>query len=531
MNQITLADIIPYPDETTFSIQARLRVRFAVKSPKALIEGVYNNRTISASWVLPSHLQRLLDETINVQGLTAEKLVFKHTLFPLIAPFIPVNRSRKILDSMESGNGAGLHVMSGFAASRIPKSLHLRFCPNCAREQHAHYGEPYFMRIHQIPALTICYKHKVELGVVSGFKKGVHRHEFVPLTLNNITSDKAVKVSKYDNIISLACEALLNSESLPSPSYAQWTNYYRQLVCKHDLSKGAYVDYLPLKEKVESFWSPQVLQCLGLNVSRSQSSWLHCIFRKHRKSFSYLEHIVVNAALLNESFNIIECIERAAERPKSFRKRDSFSSSPSTSSQHVLSADKLVWAALLKTQTPKIARSKSPALYTRLYRANREWLLEINEGHRAKRVTVNNRVNWRKRDFAIVKTLFRIIPKVDLDLSLPRATKRWLILQLNNTSMVEKYARKLPLTSLFLSRYAESISQYQIRRITYQLLTNRHPYITRRWFLLRASGLSEERMTVLTKQFMEDLGEMLPPFDLESLSNFKNLINANKWLE
>ncbi len=516
MNQITLANIIPYPDETTFSIQARLRVRFAVKSPKALIEGVYNNRTISASWVLPSHLQRLLDETINVQGLTAEKLVFKHTLFPLIAPFIPVNRSRKILDSMESGNGAGLHVMSGFAASRIPKSLHLRFCPNCAQEQHARYGEPYFMRIHQIPAVTSCYKHKVGLEVVSGFKKGVHRHEFVPLILNNISSYKAVKVSKYDKIISFACEVLLNSESLPSPSYAQWTNYYRQLAYKNDLSKGVYVDYLPVKEKVESFWSSHVLQCLGLNVSPSQSSWLHCIFRKHRKSFSYLEHIVVNAALLNERFNIIECIERAAEQPKSFRKRDSFSSSPSTSSQHVLSADKLVWAALLKTQTPKIARSKSPALYTRLYRANREWLLEINEGHKARRVRVNNRVNWHKRDFATVRSLFVIISKIDDDLSLPRATKRWLMFQLSNTSTVEKYSHKLPLTSMFLTHYAESISEYQIRRITYQLLTNRHPHITRRWYLLRASGLSEERMTAITKQFLKGLGEILPPFGFKA---------------
>ncbi|MDU0355780.1 TnsD family Tn7-like transposition protein [Paraglaciecola aquimarina] len=162
----------------------------------------------------------------------------------------------------------------------------------------------------------------------------------------------------------------------------------------------------------------------------------------------------------------------------------------------------------LKKQSSKIARSRIQALYTKLYRADRGWLLQINEVHKAKRVYVNNRVNWRKRNLALVKTLFAIISKIDAGLSLPRATKRWLMFQLSNTPTVEKYSHKLPLTSMTLSRYAESISQYQIRRIT-----NRHPNITRRWFLLHASGLSEERMTNIIRQFLEELNEMLTPFE------------------
>ena len=60
--------------------------------------------------------------------------------------------------------------------------------------------------------------------------------------------------------------------------------------------------------------------------------------------------------------------------------------------------------------------------------------------------------------------------------------------ELTNTSTVEKYAHKIPLTSLFLNRYAESVTEYQTRKITHQLLANPYRYITRGWFLMRAAG-------------------------------------------
>jgi hypothetical protein len=164
-----------------------------------------------------------------------------------------------------------------------------------------------------------------------------------------------------------------------------------------------------------------------------------------------------------------------------------------------------------------LARNKTPALYSTLYRCDRNWLLAINEQHKLKREPVKSRINWRRRDFAAVKSLFAIIPKIEDDLSLPRSTKRWLMFQLSNTFIVEKFARKLPLTSLFLTRYSESIAEYQIRRITHQLVTNRHPYITRRWYLLRASGLSEVRMTNITRQFLTELSEFLPAFGYPTL--------------
>tara|TARA_R110000744_G_scaffold8737_3_gene28665 strand:- start:524 stop:1522 length:999 start_codon:yes stop_codon:yes gene_type:complete len=89
-------------------------------------------------------------------------------------------------------------------------------------------------------------------------------------------------------------------------------------------------------------------------------------------------------------------------------------------------------------------------------------------------------------------------------------------------SIKHTYIRKIPLTLLFLNRYAGSVTEYQIRRITYQLLTNPHRYITRKWFLLRAAGLSDERLTTMTKQFLNSIGSSQFGLDLFFQSKIKN---------
>ncbi|MEK5773471.1 hypothetical protein VXE29_23365, partial [Acinetobacter variabilis] len=40
-------------------------------------------------------------------------------------------------------------------------------------------------------------------------------------------------------------------------------------------------------------WDLKWLQQHHLDELKSETSWLKAIFRKHRKSFSYLEHIIV----------------------------------------------------------------------------------------------------------------------------------------------------------------------------------------------------------------------------------------------
>lgn len=68
--------------------------------------------------------------------------------------------------------------------------------------------------------------------------------------------------------------------------------------------------------------------------------------------------------------------------------------------------------------------------------------------------------------------------------------------------------KKLPLTKRFLTKYSESVAEYQIRRLSneYVSLYLQHIKIER-WRLLRGSGLSEQRLTPLSQCFLTGITE------------------------
>jgi len=507
--------ITPYPDELLYSYQARLRTRFAIKSPKALIEKLYDNRSVAASWMYSSHLKNMAASMPINSQVSARKLAYHHTLLPLSAPFLTGKRRSKIERLMSSKDAGGVHVLSGYVACKLPKLTYPRYCPMCSKEQIIAYGEPFWTRLHQVTGINYCHIHNIELCSYKEITKGQNRHEFISAASCDLSGELVEHWCKYNKIISEACIALLNNDNLPSPSFAQWTNHYRQLARSYGYLKGAYIDFEPIKNTVLTYWPEALLVRNNLLIDDKQTGWLHTIFRKHRKSFSYLEHIIVNAAFLGSEFDIVVCIKSAASSSNKFREVDSVVSNRCTSTRD-LSEQQSEWHRLLQDNAPKLARSLAPAIYTAIYRSDRNWLLSVNKGHKAKRTLPSDRVDWHRRDVSTVKSLFQVIYKTAHNLSIPRQTKRWLMYQLSNTAKIEKYLRKLPMTDQFFSRYSETISEYQIRRITRVLLTDKHPYITRRWFLLRASGLSEERMTRTTRLFIEELAYTLPIFEINA---------------
>ena len=141
--------------------------------------------------------------------------------------------------------------------------------------------------------------------------------------------------------------------------------------------------------------------------------------------------------------------------------------------------------------------------FTWLYRNDKTWLLTKHKSFHALSSSIPKKVDWRQRDWEIVRRLFKIFYKSLNDLNLPRQSKNWYLRQLPQHSTVEKNLNQLPLTNKFLSSFSEDISSYQIRRITRTIIQfqqmNQH---LASWQLLRYSGLSEKRLTNTTLIFL-----------------------------
>ena len=119
---------------------------------------------------------------------------------------------------------------------------------------------------------------------------------------------------------------------------------------------------------------------------------------------------------------------------------------------------------------------------------------------------VNNRVDWHLRDRQLGRCLIKIHLLSENHPVHQRMSATWLLNQLPHKNSVAKKLHKLPLTQLFLVRYAESVTEYQLRRIAQFILESREKHIEiKRWSLFRNVGLSDQRITPDTMKILDSL--------------------------
>ena len=101
-------------------------------------------------------------------------------------------------------------------------------------------------------------------------------------------------------------------------------------------------------------------------------------------------------------------------------------------------------------------------------------------------------------------TLFGAAEKIGL----PRRSRNWFLHQLPHHASVERHLAQPPLCHAFLERYAESVGEYQIRRLTRAALEDASAgRCSKRWQLERRCGLNKGRTAPLAAAFIADMGE------------------------
>lgn len=491
----------PLPDELVCSVIARAQRRLGIHGPKFANEYLLTNRNIIATPDFPSQLGLFLNQ-LEYQPITPTDLAYRHTLLPLYAPFIDEKRRQKCLMWMERKCDGNVHFTVGCAASRLNKPEFLRYCPYCAKEQIDEHGEAYWLRIHQIPSIHICIKHQIPLSSVNKRVQKIHRHAFQTLrtqeelSISDATSVHVEVQARIEKHVSV----LLNLAPATSPSFNQWSNFYQSVLHEKGYGKGQYVCFDKVMEQVVSQWPINWLKKECLWPLNKQSSWLHSIIRKHRKSFSFLEHIVLLDAIYEGAWSIEHVLKQVPSAEEVPNSTHVYMSPLDDSVVHI---NKSKWLNLVKRYGTKLARiNGGGAIYTWLYRYHNKWLLKTNSHYQRAIQYENNRVDWRARDWRVVRAMYRILYDSEADLDCPRRSALWFIHQLEHSATVEKKLVKLPLTASFLKRYAEDTTDYQIRRLT-RTLSRYSPQIPPVWRLLRESGLSDERITAQAKEFIE----------------------------
>ncbi|CAM4136077.1 TnsD family Tn7-like transposition protein [Psychrobacter arenosus] len=495
---------IPYPDELIYSTVARSKVRAGITSPKKLLDDVFADRKVVATVDIPCHLSKITKHyPTGLYDVSA--LAYKHTLFPLYALFIPENRRQKCIDWMSEHSQGAIHLAIGKNASRLPPIKFLRFCPICLDQQLAKYGEWYWSRLWQIQGLTCCLLHGRLLNSSHQYRP-TSRHEFIAPAPHNCKANTQIPPSADDIFIAKKVNELLHLPSQTSPSYEQWSDFYKKLAADSGCLRGSkHIHYDKVVDKIKNRWPDSLLKQYSLNNLEIETSWLHGIFRKHRKSFSYLEHMIVIEAMLINDWSFKEVLKLVkAQKPKKLKTEDEKVLFDHIDSVTLLSNREL-WIQVLKEQKGiKSARAVNQSLYAWLYRNDKAWLMITNKKNHNYHIPEGTKIDWNKRDIEIVRLLIEKNKAIIWDMYTPRRSKKWWMQQTNSFSIVEKNLDKLPLVAAFLGRYGEDVSDYQIRRLTRVLIDSIHKKESlSHWVVLRQAKLSEQRMTSVTKRFLK----------------------------
>ena len=497
---------IPYPEELIYSTVARAGIREGIISPKELLDDVYGNRNVIATLDLPNQLQRI--STWLPPDYTVETIAYRHTLFPLYAPFIPEERRKRCLTWMCGESRGAVHLAMGIVASLVKIPGHVRYCPGCLIEQQYTFGEYFWKREWQAAGADSCGMHG-ELINTAITRPLVDQHGYHDASPQTCPLFFQKPVRNESKTVLTQIRHLLGQRPATSPGYEQWSSHYHGLAQQSGFIRGrTHIDHAAIAESVSAHWPTSFLRRYGVGIDpNSDNCWLRAIFRKHRKSFSYLQHIIVHQALMPECWSITDIIDSVRGLPIS--SSTEAAETVNVGASDCLTQDQQDWMKMLVEQSPKKTRMLAPALYARLYRYDRLWLKQINQAQlRTKVIKRKPRVDWRRRDRHYLTKLREILRFLRADSRGPRHSQTYLLKQLGKLSTLEKKLDQLPRTRRLLERYTESVPEYQIRRLrnAWWELKQEFQYPPR-WRLIRIAGLSETRLTDQARDYLHGLEE------------------------
>lgn len=152
---------IPYPDEAAFSILARLRSHLGM-NPSRFDAEFFRKSVKGTSPTMPARMDQLARLIPARMGYPLERIVSEHTAVDYYSAFMPPARRDEIIADYLLGDQLRRPPI-GQAAIPMSKLTHLRFCPECKREQHNQLRETYWRLSHQMPIVAVCVDHQTPL--------------------------------------------------------------------------------------------------------------------------------------------------------------------------------------------------------------------------------------------------------------------------------------------------------------------------------------------------------------------------------
>lgn len=242
---------------------------------------------------LPTNLPDLAIQT----RTDAKTLLWGHTVFPYAVAFMPTAEVHRL----EKKLLVGCTAAQGSTASLVKSVTHglpqFRYCPSCAREELLEKGESYWHRVHCLPGVRMCLKHRSPLHGTGTRPTTLAQNLLMPLPHRQQRQAEPPSCSL----------ALLHQVAQTSAAicHGTWT-HHREWLCNYrsratslnlTLPNGLVAGTRMAFELKEAF-SPEYLSDSGCDYAAVEKAWPALMVRERCSvPFAPAKHVLLSAFL------------------------------------------------------------------------------------------------------------------------------------------------------------------------------------------------------------------------------------------
>ena len=294
----------PYKDELLYSICARYSEIVKFPNNRLMKLELFGSATTEGIVDLPNNIQYLSNALPSNKTYSVDQIIDNHTLFTYYRSFLEPEKANYIKSRMIESGSIGLHHSAGLAASRVSASKFLSFCPLCAKEDYILYGETYWHRQHQLPAVIVCDLHNVYLEISSVKRSDAESYrDFCPassIISDNITPRFIGNSQQEILILRLAqLSRELITQNFPSVGKKVLRNKYFKLLIEKDFATYTLsLKATELESRFIEFYPAELLTELGCELPKfgnsAKGNWLLNLLRGHETGAHHpVQHLLI----------------------------------------------------------------------------------------------------------------------------------------------------------------------------------------------------------------------------------------------
>ncbi|WP_321835239.1 TnsD family Tn7-like transposition protein [Clostridium butyricum] len=446
-----------YEDELLYSAVSRYRRQCGLVNKESISRDFIFKTNKIFQMFFPLRLAKIAETLPATSKITAEYLLYNHTMYPFYTKLLPEKIKNKIKNDIISKDN--INIISSLGSGNIIRQgNYLKYCPQCLKEDIDNLGESYWRREHQVVGILFCSRHKIQLQESNVLCNSINR-EYI--CLDDIKmKDMNTQYTCYKEFnlkyIDLMHELIeINNQSI---TLMQIKRFYRDKLNDKGLTTNSgKIHIKKLAYALNEYYGQEYLKIMQSGIKDYDNNWIMNFFNKDNNK-PIIRHLLL--------LQFLKCSAKDIFEQKKERKY--LTEYKAYNPKLDIEERKKIWLDIIR-ENPNKSRNQlikiNPKVYSYLYKYARDWYNEVTPRYKKEKGII---FNWSEKDERTLKEV-----KIALNTILSMKSQP---IKICNASIRRemglsegRFNKKLIQTVSYINKVTESNEEYWIRKIKWAI--------------------------------------------------------------